>query len=492
MSKKIFSINQANLSSQQLTGSTALDDYIQFIPTGQLLEGNLLQVANGLHLIVLDLVTSKSVTITLPSLESPNAIEYFERQDSGVYTGMYRIVAPSDASTSAEDRLDFYGTSGNDRSKGQGAINGFSVMSGGAGDDHLTGAAGGSILSGGSGQNTLIGRSPLDVFRASVKDGGIDKIYSNGQGTIDDLQIIVPSSSLSYFNFEQIGSDLVGIVTGEDGSTYQFTVVDHFAGQPISKIGIGFYGASDFQIYWEMISDGTWQSQMFPLTDRSETLDLRPIKKQYVDVFGNDGDDIVIAKDGMYTAFFGGDGVDKIIYSKVMRNYSVETNFLTGRATIKGAGGILDDVLYAERIEFSDSNLALDFYGSAGKAYRVYKAAFDRDPVQGDRVGLGYWIAQMDKGMSLTEAAARFVDSNEFRTLYGTDPTNAQFLSKLYQNVLGRAPEATGYNWWLNELNTNPSKTKAKVLADFAESSENQAGVASLVGNGITYEPWVG
>jgi len=65
-------------------------------------------------------------------------------------------------------------------------------------------------------------------------------------------------------------------------------------------------------------------------------------------------------------------------------------------------------------------------------------------------------------------------------------------LTKLYQNVLGRDPEASGYNWWLNELNTNPSKTKAKVLADFAESGENQAGVASLIGSGITYEPWVG
>jgi len=54
------------------------------------------------------------------------------------------------------------------------------------------------------------------------------------------------------------------------------------------------------------------------------------------------------------------------------------------------------------------------------------------------------------------------------------------------------AAEAQGYNWWLNELNTNPEKTKAKVLADFAESAENQTGVVSLIGNGITYEPWVG
>ena len=145
-----------------------------------------------------------------------------------------------------------------------------------------------------------------------------------------------------------------------------------------------------------------------------------------------------------------------------------------------------------ERIMLRDSYLAIDLNGNAGQAYRVYKAAFNRDPMIGDRAGLGYWIAQIDKGMDMVEVSARFVDSKEFRDLYGTNPTNAQFLTKLYENVLGRAPEATGYNWWLNELNTNPSKTKAKVLADFSESAENQTGVASLIGNGITYEPWVG
>jgi len=145
-----------------------------------------------------------------------------------------------------------------------------------------------------------------------------------------------------------------------------------------------------------------------------------------------------------------------------------------------------------ERIMLRDSYLAIDLNGNAGQAYRAYKAAFNRDPMEGDKAGLGYWIGQIDKGMDLLEVSARFVDSKEFRDLYGTNPTNAQFLTKLYQNVLGRAPETTGYNWWLNELNTNPSKTKAKVLADFSESGENQTGVASLIGNGITYEPWVG
>jgi len=94
--------------------------------------------------------------------------------------------------------------------------------------------------------------------------------------------------------------------------------------------------------------------------------------------------------------------------------------------------------------------------------------------------------------MNMVEVAARFIDSNEFRAIYGSNPIDAVFLTRVYQNVLGREPEPAGYNWWLNELRTNPEKTRAKVLADFSESVENKAGTAQLVGQGIVYEPWVG
>jgi hypothetical protein len=171
--------------------------------------------------------------------------------------------------------------------------------------------------------------------------------------------------------------------------------------------------------------------------------------------------------------------VEKAGGNWLVRDTRTDVNVSHGEDTLTGV----------ERVGFEDKVLALDTDGVAGKAYRVYKAAFNRDPMSGDTEGLGFWIDKMDNGMDLVEVSARFVDSNEFRTLYGADPTNAQFLTKLYQNVLGRSPEATGYNWWLNELNTNPSKTKAKVLADFAEGAENQAGVASLIGSGITYDP---
>jgi Ca2+-binding RTX toxin-like protein len=191
----------------------------------------------------------------------------------------------------------------------------------------------------------------------------------------------------------------------------------------------------------------------------------------------------------------GGDGTDAVTYKGNASDFRVEkvgSNWqVRDTRTDPNVSQGQDTLTNVERVAFQDKVLALDTEGTSGKAYRVYKAAFNRDPMQGDTSGLGYWIGQMDSAMDLIEVSARFVDSKEFRDLYGTNPTNAQFLTKLYQNVLGRAPEATGYNWWLNELNTNPSKTKAKVLADFSESGENQTGVASLIGNGITYEPWV-
>ena len=142
-----------------------------------------------------------------------------------------------------------------------------------------------------------------------------------------------------------------------------------------------------------------------------------------------------------------------------------------------------------ERLAFLDVSVAFDTSSVAGQAYRIYKAAFDRTP---DGGGLGYWIAQMDKGMGVIEVAARFIDSPEFRALYGQNANISEFLTKVYTNVLDRAPDSAGLDWWVNEMKTNPTKTWQKVLADFSESTENQANVASMIANGITYEPWVG
>jgi hypothetical protein len=175
----------------------------------------------------------------------------------------------------------------------------------------------------------------------------------------------------------------------------------------------------------------------------------------------------------------GAGGVDTVIYHCNRANFTIQAT-ATGWTAQSIAEG-LDTLTNVERLQFADKTLALDINGNAGQAYRVYQAAFNRVP---DNGGLKYWIGRMDAGTSLSDVAAGFVNSDEFLALYGANPTNADFLTKLYSNVLHRTPDPGGYAWWLAELNAG-RYNKTSILASFSESAENQAGVLSAITNGI-------
>lgn len=97
----------------------------------------------------------------------------------------------------------------------------------------------------------------------------------------------------------------------------------------------------------------------------------------------------------------------------------------------------------------------------------------------------------MDAGMSLSDVAAGFMASPEFKTMYGPAPSHEDFVNKLYLNVLHRPGEASGVEFWMNALD-NPAISPADVLAAFAESNENQVGLIGVIGNGFSYIPFSG
>jgi hypothetical protein len=134
------------------------------------------------------------------------------------------------------------------------------------------------------------------------------------------------------------------------------------------------------------------------------------------------------------------------------------------------------------RLRFADTSLALDINGNAGKAYRLYQAAFNRVP---DHGGLGFWIYTLDNGTSLLQVADQFIRSAEFSALYGTNLTDTDFLTKLYNNVLHRAPDAGGLAFWLDTLQQGQSR--AAVLVSFAESTENATAVLPGISAGMVY-----
>ena len=145
-----------------------------------------------------------------------------------------------------------------------------------------------------------------------------------------------------------------------------------------------------------------------------------------------------------------------------------------------------------EFLEFSDKTIFIENADNANIA-RLYSAAFDRAP---DPAGLSFWediyannvsagakvagyytsLAQTNDG-SGSSIADNFMQSSEFQNRYGS-LTDTAFVTLLYQNVLGRAPDQAGLTFWVNQLEGG-GQTRAIVLVGFAESPENVAKTGS-------------
>jgi hypothetical protein len=178
----------------------------------------------------------------------------------------------------------------------------------------------------------------------------------------------------------------------------------------------------------------------------------------------------------------GKGGTDTAYYNSLRNYYQINKNLTN--ITVNGLDGI-DTIYNVERLKFVDKSIAFD--GTAASAYRLYQAAFDRNP---DVSGLGYWIAQCDKGLSLYDAAWNFINSAEFKALYGATVSDSGFITALYDNVLHRAPDQGGFDYWGQMLSSGAISRHA-MLAEFSESPENVAQVVGSIQNGIEYIPFL-
>lgn len=198
------------------------------------------------------------------------------------------------------------------------------------------------------------------------------------------------------------------------------------------------------------------------------------------DIAGFDGNDTFIGSRGN-DRLDGGNGLDIVRYALNSVDYKVLRR-ADGSIDVQKPNAEHDSLTGIERAQFADGSLAFDIAGNAGQAYRIYQAAFDRTP---DAGGLSFWIKSMDAGMALIDVAKGFVASAEFQAVYGANPSNFDFVERLYENVLGRDGEPGGVTYWIGQLDGGLSK--AMVLAGFSESAENIVGVAPKISEGIWY-----
>ncbi len=185
----------------------------------------------------------------------------------------------------------------------------------------------------------------------------------------------------------------------------------------------------------------------------------------------------------------GQDGLDVAVFSGVRANYTV-TRTANGFTVVDKTGAEGTDTLAGvERLVFGDgTGVALDVEPTSinAQAYRLYKAAFAREP---DKGGIGFWMSAADKGMPLVEIAQQFLIQKEYADAYGGVKDNRELVTKYYQNILGRTPDAGGLDYWTKALD-DKHVTVAQALAFISESTENINGTAPLIANGFDYTPY--
>ena len=195
------------------------------------------------------------------------------------------------------------------------------------------------------------------------------------------------------------------------------------------------------------------------------------------DTFVGYGGNDVFVLTGSFNVVEGGSGFEQAVINAPIEGATVG---VSGNTVVVNSGAGQDTLINVERVQFNDGVLAFDIQGNAGNAYRLYQAAFDRTP---DIAGLSFWTHALDTGVNIQTVAQDFVNSSEFHTVFGANPTNQQLAFAMYQNVLGRAPDPAGLAFWVAALNNGTPV--AAVLEGFAVSSENHALVDPTLVGGI-------
>ncbi|MEM7521655.1 MAG: DUF4214 domain-containing protein [Pseudomonadota bacterium] len=303
-------------------------------------------------------------------------------------------------------------------------------------------------------------------------------------------QVLLSGATLAGIN--QIASGNTEVTSGQSGETAGIGVVGDFPG-PLAA------GAALFALDFDITGPGRIQVAEFVVLinemsgSNSEAGDLITLTFGGAAVEattdgpdlltgtpGNDairalgGDDIFVESGGV-DVLDGGAGLDTLQLEGARADYLLtltpqQTTFQDKDAAGDAAPNLIE-IRDIERVTFEGAaaNDAIDLTKFGGAAtlepaafnsiIELYIAYFNRAP---DALGLNFWATAFADGMPIEEVARQFSTQPETMLAYPEGTSNADFLTTIYANVLGRTPDTGGFTFWLEELEAE------RVTRDFA------------------------
>ncbi|MFO7905104.1 MAG: DUF4214 domain-containing protein [Pirellulaceae bacterium] len=105
-------------------------------------------------------------------------------------------------------------------------------------------------------------------------------------------------------------------------------------------------------------------------------------------------------------------------------------------------------------------------YNTADYVKNLYNKYLNREPTSNE---LTQWVWSFQKGLSLREAQATFLSSDEYFRRYARD--SSAFISGLFTDVLGRAPSPRESLQWAHRLNVS-GDNRTRIVRDFLKAAE--------------------
>ena len=180
----------------------------------------------------------------------------------------------------------------------------------------------------------------------------------------------------------------------------------------------------------------------------------------------------------------GGNGGD-ILYLHSTRAEAVLTFDAGALVTVTTPDGGTDSLTSVERLAFSDKHLAYDLRAdqSAGKAVRLLGAAFDGTTLTARPDWVGTAISIFDKGVNLLDACQMAIG------VMG-NPSNESFVTKVFTNVIGRAPTSGELSHFTGMLEgSGGNLSQAQLLQTAMGTAENDVniGLTGLLTTGLEF-----
>ncbi len=130
-------------------------------------------------------------------------------------------------------------------------------------------------------------------------------------------------------------------------------------------------------------------------------------------------------------------------------------------------------------VRLADGDVSFDAASDAAFLSRLYHGLLGR---AGEQPGMSYWAHQSEGAMDRLGVAGEFLASGEFQGRAG-EMDDTQFVQRLYQDLLGRAPDAEGLAYFTERLTGGDSR--AQILVEMAASDEAGGNWNDAFGNGV-------